>query len=243
MSDQKRLAFFLPNIFTALNMGCGFIAILLASEGNFYFACLAIALGSVFDAVDGRVARLTGTQSAFGEQFDSLSDLVSFGIAPGLVFYFRFFSELGRVGMVCAFLFTLCGALRLARFNANIDVVDPNNFQGLPIPGGAVAMIGYTLLAIDMPFLDNKYITIPYTIFYAILMISSVPFPSFKSSPWLKNNKRKVLFLIFSILASIFLYEKLMLLTIITIYVFVSIIHAIINRKTVEVFQWESEEE
>jgi CDP-diacylglycerol--serine O-phosphatidyltransferase len=243
MNDQKRLAFFLPNIFTALNLGCGFVAILLASEGEFYMACLAIALGSIFDAVDGRVARMTGTESAFGEQFDSLSDLVSFGIAPGLIFYFKFFSDLGRAGVLCAFIFTLCGALRLARFNANIEVSDPNNFQGMPIPGAATALIGYTLLALDFGYLNNQFFTIPYVIFYAILMISNIPFPSFKSSPWLKKNKKQVLVLIFAIIGSILLYEKLMILVVISTYVFVSIIHAFMNRKTVEVFDWPNDEE
>jgi CDP-diacylglycerol--serine O-phosphatidyltransferase len=243
MSDQKRLAFVLPNTFTALNLGCGFSAILMSAQGNYYYACLAIALGAIFDSVDGRVARMTGTQSAFGEQFDSLSDLVSFGMAPGLIFYYRFLSDLGRVGIVCAFIFTLCAALRLARFNANIEVNDPNNFQGLPAPGGATAMIGFVLLSLDFPMMANKYFTIPYTVFYALLMISNIPFPSFKSSPWLLKNKKRVLVLVFSLIASIFLYEKLMILVIISVYIVVSIIHAFMNRKTVEVFDWANEEE
>ena len=121
---EKRLdkfAFFLPNTFTAMNIGCGFVAIMFSMQGEFYKACMFIFLGAIFDSVDGRVARLTGTSSSFGEQFDSLSDLISFGMAPAIIFYNRFLIDSGRVGMVIAFLFLLCGALRLARFNANIE--------------------------------------------------------------------------------------------------------------------------
>ena len=114
-------------------------------------------MGALFDSVDGRVARLTGTQSSFGEQFDSLSDLISFGMAPAMIYYFKFLAGSGRPGMVVAFIFLLCGALRLARFNANIDKVSSDYFQGLPIPGAATAVIGFILLSVAFPnigFLD-----------------------------------------------------------------------------------------
>ena len=138
MPDKKKLAFFLPNSFTALNLACGFFSILLSFKGEFYFACIVLGLGAIFDSVDGRVARLTGTQSSFGEQFDSLSDLISFGMAPSFLVFNRFLSESGRVGVIVAFFYLLCGALRLARFNANINKVSSTFFQGLPIPSGAL---------------------------------------------------------------------------------------------------------
>src|SRR5690606_19468750 len=132
-------------IFTALNMACGFVAIILALKGQYYKACMLIVLGAIFDSVDGRVARLTGTQSHFGEQFDSLSDLLSFGFAPAMLFYLKFLNSGARLSLVTTFLFILCGALRLARFNANLDRVKSDYFQGLPIPGAAMALIGYIL--------------------------------------------------------------------------------------------------
>ena len=160
-SNKKldKLAFFLPNSFTALNIGCGFMAIMFSIQGDFYKSCMLIILGAIFDSVDGRVARMTGTQSAFGEQFDSLSDLISFGIAPSIIFYNKFLLDSGRLGMVVSFLFLLCGALRLARFNANIDKVKSDYFQGLPIPGAAAAIIGFVLVSSEFPtYFHNKWI-------------------------------------------------------------------------------------
>jgi len=243
--NDRRWAYFLPNTFTALNMACGFIAILQAFQGNFYKACMFVVLGAIFDSVDGRVARMTNTQSAFGEQFDSLSDLVSFGVTPAFVFYFRFLQDTGRVGMVVAFLFILCGALRLARFNASIDKNKSDYFQGLPIPGGATAVISMVLLASTYPQLaEYKFLTIGYLAFYAVLMISSLPFPSFKKSPWVKNNKKKVLAIIFSLLASLFIYEEIMIPVIITFYVVLSLAYFIANRKKFEgIFDWQEEPE
>lgn len=237
MNDNKRLAYFLPNIFTALNMACGFAGILLALQTDYYHAAMFLVLGAFFDMVDGRVARLTGTQSAFGEQFDSLSDLISFGMAPALIFYLRFLSHTGRVGMVVSFLFVLCGALRLARFNANIDKVSSNYFQGLPIPGACMALVGFILLSLEFerifPFEYLDYFSILYITFYAMLMISNVPFPSFKSSPWVKQHKKQFLMIIFLVIAALFIYEELMIPVLITAYVFLSILYYLINKKTI----------
>ena len=243
--ENRRWAFFLPNTFTALNMACGFIAILHGFHGEFYKACMFIVLGAIFDSVDGRVARMTNTQSAFGEQFDSLSDLVSFGVSPAMVYYFRFLSDTGRPGMVAAFFFMLCGALRLARFNANIDKNKSDYFQGLPIPGGATAAISLVLISVDFPELVNyKPITVGYLLFYAALMISSIPFPSFKKSEWVKKNKKQVLMVIFLIMASLFIYEEVMIPVIITFYVIASLLYWLTHRKKFEgLFDWQEEPE
>ena len=235
MSERKKLdkfAFFLPNTFTAMNIGCGFVAIMFSIKGEFYSACMFIMLGAIFDSVDGRVARLTGTQSQFGEQFDSLSDLVSFGMAPALIFYNRFLVDSGRVGMVVAFLYLLCGALRLARFNANIDKVKSDYFQGLPIPGAAVAVLSYILVSLEYPeIFTNKFFAVPYIIFYSLLMISNIPFTSFKNSDYVKQHKRQALFVIFLIISSIFIYEELMIPVIISVYVLGCMFYVLMNRK------------
>jgi len=243
--ENRRWAFFLPNTFTALNMACGFAAILNGFNGSFYKACMFIVLGAIFDSVDGRVARMTNTQSAFGEQFDSMSDLVSFGVAPAFVYYFRFLGDAGRPGMVAAFFFILCGALRLARFNANIDKVKSDYFQGLPIPGAATAVVAMILLSINVPEIVNyKPITVAYLLFYAALMISNIPFPSFKKSEWAKKNKKQVLMVIFLILASLFIYEEIMIPVIITLYVLVSLFYFLTHRKRFEgIFDWQEEPE
>lgn len=243
--ESRRLAYFIPNTFTALNMACGFIAILFAFHGEFYKACMFIVLGAIFDSVDGRIARMTNTQSAFGEQFDSLSDLVSFGVSPAIVYYFRFLKDTGRPGMVACFFFMLCGALRLARFNANIDKNKSDYFQGLPIPGGATAAISLIFLAINFPEIENvKPFTVGYLLFYAALMISNIPFPSFKKSEWVKNHKKQVLMVIFMIMASLFIYEEIMIPVIITFYVVSSLIYWMTHLKKFEhIFDWSEEPE
>ncbi len=224
--DRRKLAFFLPNIFTALNMACGFASVILSWRGDFEMACLALFLGAIFDSVDGRVARLTGTQSSFGEQFDSLSDVVSFGVGPAFMVFFRFFSGLGRVGLVISFLFLLCGALRLARFNANIDKVSSDYFQGLPIPGAAMALVGYVLLSLEFPALaEMSTLAAVYVTFYALLMISTIPFQSFKNSEWIKNHKKLALALLFFGLGAIFAYERYVIGIIIGAYVLASLIY------------------
>lgn len=244
MVESKKLAFFLPNTFTALNMACGFASIILSFKGNFYSGCLVLILGAIFDLVDGRVARMTGTESSFGEQFDSLSDLISFGMAPAFLIYNQFLVDLGRIGYAVAFIYLLCGALRLARFNANIDKVNSNFFQGLPIPGAALAIIGYVLFSIEFPVLkDFKLLAAVYTVFYALLMISNIPFFSFKNPEVGKRNKKVILFIIFILLVLIFTYEQLMIPVILGLYVLVSIIYFLrVRKKNDEIFNWKSDE-
>ncbi len=243
--NNKRWAFFLPNTFTALNMACGFTAILHGFNGEFYKACMFIVLGAIFDSVDGRIARLTNTQSSFGEQFDSMSDLVSFGVSPAIVYYFRFLNNSGRIGMIAAFFFVLCGALRLARFNANIDKVKSDYFQGLPIPGGATATISLILISLNFPEVENfKILTLGYIFFYSALMISNIPFPSFKNSEWVKNHRKQALMIIFLVLASLFVYEEIMIPVIISFYVIASLVYFLTHKEKFQgIFHWKEEAE
>lgn len=245
MLDNRKWAYFLPNTFTALNMGCGFVAILLSLQGEFYKACMFILLAAIFDSVDGRVARMTNTQSRFGEQFDSLSDLISFGVSPAFIYYFRFLSDSGRPGMVAAFFFMLCGALRLARFNANIDANKSDYFQGLPIPSGAIAALSLVLVSLSVPEIGQyKPVTLGYLLFYAGLMISNIPFPSFKNSDWVKNHKKQVLMIIFLVLASLFVYEEIMIPALITLYVVASLLYFVTHKdKFAGIFEWKEEPE
>jgi CDP-diacylglycerol--serine O-phosphatidyltransferase len=165
MQNSKKLSFFLPNIFTALNMACGFASITLSIEGRFESACILLILGAIFDSVDGRIARITGTSSHFGEQFDSMSDLISFGAAPSFLLYQKYLHQYERLGAVIAFLYILCGALRLARFNANIEKIRSDFFQGLPIPGAAMALIGFILFSEAMPQFDYYMAVAPFYTF------------------------------------------------------------------------------
>ncbi|MFG1493884.1 CDP-diacylglycerol--serine O-phosphatidyltransferase [Halobacteriovorax sp. GFR7] len=243
--QPHKLTFFLPNVFTALNMGCGFASIIMATKGMFYPACMILLLGAIFDSVDGRIARLTGTQSQFGEQFDSISDVISFGMAPALIIYFKYFQNLGRPGIVISFLYLLCGALRLARFNANINKVPSNYFQGLPIPGGALAIIGFIMVTLEFNFGEyQSYYAAAYVIFYSLLMISNIPFNSFKNSDYVRKNRRKVLAMILLILVLILIYEQLMIFVLITAYVVGCLVYNIFSKDTkVELFDWEEKDE
>lgn len=245
LNTPHRLAFFLPNTFTALNMACGFFSIILGWKGQFYQASMILVLGAIFDSVDGRVARMTGTQSAFGEQFDSISDVVTFGVAPAFLVYNKFFVDLGRIGLITSFIFLLCGALRLARFNANIDKVSSDFFQGLPIPSGALAILGLVLFSLEFPIInDYKPLLIAYVLFYAFLMISNIPFNSFKKSAWVKSHKKRVLFIIFSVLILTFLYEEVMIGGVILVYVIGSLIYFFMNKGALDdMFHWKSEED
>lgn len=245
LNTPRRLAFFLPNTFTALNMACGFFSIILGYKGDFYPASMILVLGAIFDSVDGRVARMTGTQSAFGEQFDSISDVVSFGVAPAFLVYNKFFVDMGRIGLITSFIFLLCGALRLARFNANIDKVSSDFFQGLPIPSGALAMIGLTLFSTVVPEINHlKPLLIAYVLFYSFLMISNIPFNSFKKSQWVKAHKKRVLFIIFSILILTAIYEEVMIGSVVLAYVLGSLAYFFMNKGAMgDMFEWKNEEE
>lgn len=245
LNTPRRLAFFLPNTFTALNMACGFFSIILGWKGEFYPAAMLLVLGAIFDSVDGRVARMTHTQSAFGEQFDSISDVVTFGVAPAFLVYNKFFSDMGRIGLITSFVFLLCGALRLARFNANIEKVSSDFFQGLPIPSGALALVGLTLFSLEYPEVNSlKPLLILYVLFFSFLMISNIPFNSFKKSEWVRLHKKRVLFIIFLIMILTFTQEHIMIGLIINTYVFASLLYFIKNKGALQdMFQWKSEDD
>src|SRR5881628_4001472 len=140
---RRRGIYLLPNLFTTAALFAGFYAIVQAMNGRFDHAAIAIFVAMVLDGLDGRVARLTKTQSAFGAEYDSLSDMVSFGAAPALVIYEWSLRGLGKLGWIAAFVYCAGAALRLARFNTNIEVVDKRFFQGLPSPAAAALVVGF----------------------------------------------------------------------------------------------------
>lgn len=193
---RHRGIYLLPNLFTTAAMFAGFYAIVAAFSGRFSVAAIAVFVAAVLDTLDGRVARLTGTQSEFGAQYDSLSDMVSFGVAPALVMYTWSLSTLnevapiwGKVGWCAAFIFAACGALRLARFNTQIGVADKRYFQGLPSPAAAGLCMAFVWTANDMGVAgDQVHFFTPVLIVIAgLLMVSRVRYFSFKALP---NNDR-----------------------------------------------------
>ncbi|HUH59209.1 MAG TPA: CDP-diacylglycerol--serine O-phosphatidyltransferase [Candidimonas sp.] len=182
---RRRSIYLLPNAFTTANLFAGFYAVVQAMNGKFEMAAIAIFLAMVFDGMDGRVARLTNTQSAFGEQYDSLSDMTSFGIAPALVMYEWSLQGLGRWGWLAAFIYVAGAALRLARFNTNIGVVDKRFFQGLPSPAAAALVAGFLWLAVDNKLLLEPatiaWLSFVFTVYAGISMVTNAPFYSGKT--------------------------------------------------------------
>ncbi|HWS76683.1 MAG TPA: CDP-diacylglycerol--serine O-phosphatidyltransferase, partial [Quisquiliibacterium sp.] len=185
---RARGIYILPNAFTTASLFCGFYAIVQAMDERFVHSAVAIFLAMVLDSLDGRVARMTNTQSAFGEQYDSLSDMVSFGAAPALIMYEWALRGLGKWGWLAAFVYCAGAALRLARFNANIGVVDKRYFQGLPSPAAAAMVVGLVWVATDLretrwitaTRVDLAWVAWAFTVYAGLTMVSNVPFYSFK---------------------------------------------------------------
>ncbi|KAF0814067.1 Phosphatidylcholine synthase [Andreprevotia sp. IGB-42] len=183
---RRQSIYLLPNLFTLGALFGGFYAIVSAMNGKFEHAAVAIFVSMILDSLDGRVARMTHTQSEFGAQFDSLSDMVSFGVAPALVAYEWQLHTFGKPGWMVAFIYCACAALRLARFNANIAVVDKRWFQGLPSPAAAALVAG--LVWISRAFTEDlspvshllPYAAFAITLFAGLTMVSNVRFWSFK---------------------------------------------------------------
>ncbi len=182
---RHRGIYLLPNAFTTAALFAGFYAVVHAMNNRFEMAAIAIFVAMVLDGMDGRVARLTNTTSAFGEQYDSLSDMTSFGVAPALVVYEWMLKDLGRWGMLAAFIYVCCAALRLARFNTNIAVVDKRYFQGLPSPAAAALVAGFVWLVVDnrlqVPHELLAWTTFFITIYAGVAMVANLPFYSGKS--------------------------------------------------------------
>ncbi|WP_342147234.1 CDP-diacylglycerol--serine O-phosphatidyltransferase [Rickettsiella endosymbiont of Aleochara curtula] len=182
LAYRRRGIYLLPNLFTIAGLFAGFYAIVTAMEGYFNYAAVAIFVAMIMDFFDGRVARLTNTQSAFGAELDSLSDMVSFGVAPALVIYSWSLEGLGKLGWLAAFIFAAAGALRLARFNTQVSVADKRYFQGLPIPAAAGVLASMVWLCVDSEILGDgvSMMTAILAIIIAILMVSNVRYYSFK---------------------------------------------------------------
>ncbi len=201
---RSRGIYLLPNAFTTGNLFAGFFAIVQAMNNRFEIAAVAIFIAMVLDGLDGRVARLTGTQSAFGEQYDSMSDMVSFGLAPALVVYEWSLRGMGKLGWLAAFVYVAGAALRLARFNTNIGVVDKRFFQGMPSPAAAALVTGLVWIATDLRETrwidatggDLRWLAWAITVYAGVTMVSSAPFYSFKDI----NLKRSVPYMVLPLL-------------------------------------------
>lgn len=181
--QMRKGVYILPNLFTSGGLFCGVFSVVQTIKENYLYAAIAVLVALVFDALDGRIARMTKTSSQFGVEYDSLSDVIAFGVAPGVLAYRWALEPWGVWGWLAASLYVICGALRLARFNVQVDVVSKKHFVGLPIPAAA-AVIATTILMYFFLGGDgatNKHITLLLQIYaLAGLMVSTIPYYSFK---------------------------------------------------------------
>ncbi len=183
---SRRGIYILPNLFTTASLFAGFYAIVQAMNGAFEYAAVAIFIAMVMDGLDGRIARWTHTQSDFGAEFDSLSDMVSFGLAPALIMYQWALSGLGKLGWLVAFLFAAGAALRLARFNTQAGQVDSHFFRGLPSPAAAGLVMGFmwVMHSYGLPGKEISIVALVFTVFAAATMVSTIRYQSFKHINW-----------------------------------------------------------
>lgn len=240
---RNRSIYLLPNLFTTGGLFGGFYAIIAASQGRFEAACIAIFIAAVLDGLDGRVARLTNTQSEFGVQYDSLADLISFGMAPALVMYYWALesmklenSSLGKLGWLAAFLYAACAALRLARFNSQVAVVDKRWFIGLasPASAGVMASFVWTCFEYDIDGSSFRYVALAVTVICALLMVSQIRYTSFKGGKGPQSDRVpfKVLFCVVLILIALSLYPAETLLLACAGYALSGPLQLVFRKKT-----------
>jgi CDP-diacylglycerol---serine O-phosphatidyltransferase len=218
---MKKGIYILPNLFTSASLFCGFYSIIASFKEYFVPASVAILFSVVFDGLDGRIARLTNTTSKFGAEYDSLADVIAFGIAPALLAYSWSLSIYGKLGWIVAFLFVLCGALRLARYNIQIGLIESNVFNGLPIPAAA-SVVATTVFFFDWTGAEGKFQNVFIMIFIVILsllMVSSVKYYSFKDMKLLARKPFTIFFWLTVLLIVIFNWPEIMFFVIMLGYV------------------------
>lgn len=219
---MRKGIYILPNLFTTGSLFAGFYGIVATMSGNFDTAALWILISSIFDGLDGKVARLTGTTSKFGVEYDSLADLVAFGVAPGILMYSWALKPFGRLGWLAAFLFVVCGALRLARFNVQVNTVESKRFVGLPIPAAA-SMVSATVLLFHhfgWPGSYKKLAILVLIYLLAFLMVSNFRYYSFKDPGLIKRQPFAFLVLAVLLLIVIAAEPVVMLFVLFLSYIF-----------------------
>ena len=220
---RRKGIYILPNLFTLAALFGGFYAIVMAINGRFEQSVYGVFCAMVLDSLDGRVARMTNTQSTFGEQMDSLSDMVSFGAAPALIVYVWALKDMGKLGWVAAFVYAASAALRLARFNTNLTVVDKRFFQGLPSPAAAAVVIGFIWVIEDagLPVIKEAWLgwaALGVTLYAGLTMVTNVPFYSFKDVSFKRSVPFIVIVAIALAIAVINLHPPTVLFTLFCVY-------------------------
>lgn len=229
----KKGIYLLPNLCTTANLFCGFYSVISSLKGEFVSAAWMILFAGIFDFLDGRIARLTKANSEFGIEYDSLVDLASFGLAPGILVYTWALQEFDRIGWLAAFLFFACGALRLARFNVQIDNIEKKYFQGLPIPMAAyviATMVIFHDYIYEIPPL-RSWLALIVTVILALLMVSTLRYYSFKQIDFRGRWSFFILVIIVGVFFLIATEPKITMLFLALVYVATGIVEEIITRR------------
>lgn len=230
----RRGIYLLPNLFTTAALFFGFYAIISAMDNRFEAAAIAIFIAMLLDGIDGRVARLTNTESDFGAEYDSLADMVSFGVAPALVMYEWALLSMGKIGWLAAFIYTAGAALRLARFNTQLETADKNYFQGLPSPSAAALIAGFVWVAENHLASDRllSLFAVVITIWAGLLMVSNFRFYSFKGINWKGKVPFVAILLFVLIIVLVSSNPSLMLFSGFLIYSLSGIVMSLIHMRT-----------
>ncbi len=220
--EIHRGTYILPNLFTTANLFSGFYGIVSTIGGNYQAAAIAILVSCLFDILDGKVARYTNATSRFGVEYDSLADLVAFGVGPALLLYLWALKPFGRLGWLAAFVFVACGALRLARFNVQVNSVSKKYFVGLPIPGAA-CMVATTVLFFykwkGPDFSASSAILVGVTYLLGFFMVSNIPYNSLKELEVVKGKPLPALFVVVVLLTVVAAKPQIMLFSLLVAYV------------------------
>lgn len=218
----RKGVYLLPNMITTLSMFLGFLSMVWAGQGRFEAACMAILLSAVMDGLDGKVARLTNTASEFGVQYDSLSDLVAFGLAPAMLLWQWQLQSFNRVGIAAAFIYAACGALRLARFNVSTAAAGKRFFIGLPIPAGGCTIVTFVFFAALFPEVlqpVTPYVALLLALGVGTLMVSRVRYFSFKEYDFLRAHPVRAMLAFLLILATVISFPRVMGFVLCAVYI------------------------
>ena len=231
VKKPRKGVYLLPNMITTLSMFLGFLSMVWAVQGRFESACLAILLSAVMDGLDGKVARLTNTASEFGVQYDSLSDLVAFGIAPAMLMWQWELSALGRMGLAAAFIYAACGALRLARFNVSTAAVGKRFFIGLPIPAGGCTVVTFVFCAAHFPAIMASalpYMILVLAIGVGVLMVSKVRYFSFKEYDFLRAHPIRTMLFFLLVLGTVMSFPRVMGFVLCAVYIIGGVVYTFV---------------
>lgn len=228
--NKLQLIYVFPNLFTAASAFLGVISIIASANGQFDKAAVYILLSLIFDGLDGRVARMTNATSKFGAEFDSLADIVAFGVAPAMLFYFSVGHMYGKLGSLLCAMYVVFGAIRLARFNIMIGVSEPSVFIGVPIPTAAVVVSMWILLYREHPFMQGlEWIMLVGLGVLSFLMVSNIRYPSFKKIDMQKGHLIKILVYLVIVFSLLYLYPIEIGTLLITAYLGYGLIRGLYN--------------